>query len=92
MLARTADFYSRYLWESAEAAAARDYLAGRGLDEEVLREFAVGFAPAPGTVSWRRRAAGGFSERRAMDAGLAQRARERERVYDRFRGPHHVPA
>ncbi len=61
LLARTAAFYSRYLWESGEAAQAREYLASRGLSEEMLREFAVGFAPS----AWDRLLAasrsGGFS-------------------------------
>src|SRR5437868_12288281 len=38
LVARTAAYYERYLWESSEASRARDYLAGRGLGEEVLRE------------------------------------------------------
>ena len=46
LLDRTARFYSTYLWESEEARAARDYLAGRGLSEEVLRDFRVGYAPS----------------------------------------------
>src|SRR3954447_1331821 len=33
LLERAAVFYSNYLWESAEAGKARDYLAGRGLRE-----------------------------------------------------------
>src|ERR671938_724165 len=45
LLARTAAYYVRVLWESGEAAAAREYLAARGLDEDVLREFRVGFSP-----------------------------------------------
>src|SRR5439155_14241432 len=31
LLARTTAYYQRYLWESREAARAREYLAGRGL-------------------------------------------------------------
>jgi DNA primase len=31
LLERTAAFYVRYLWDSEEAAPAREYLAGRGL-------------------------------------------------------------
>ena len=37
LLARTAEFYVRYLWDSPKAGKARDYLAGRGLGEQVLR-------------------------------------------------------
>ncbi len=46
LLERTAAFYATYLWESDEAGKAREYLRGRGLGEEVLREFGVGFAPS----------------------------------------------
>src|SRR3954452_6344076 len=38
LLERSATFYLRWLWDSTEAAPARAYLAGRGLEEEVLRE------------------------------------------------------
>ena len=39
-------FYERYLWESEEAGRARDYLHGRGLGEEILRAFRVGYSPS----------------------------------------------
>ena len=47
LLERTAAYYARYLWESEEAGDARVYLAGRGLAEETLRRFRVGYAPKP---------------------------------------------
>ena len=34
LLARTTIFYERFLWDSAEAAGARAYLGGRGLERE----------------------------------------------------------
>src|SRR5215217_4496808 len=46
LLERTAAYYVRVLWESREAAGARDYLLGRGLDEATLREFRVGYSPS----------------------------------------------
>jgi len=46
VLERTAAYYVRLLWESAEAGAAREYLAGRGLEEATLREFRVGWSSA----------------------------------------------
>src|ERR1700689_189367 len=46
LLARTTAYYERYLWESEEAAPAREYLSGRGLEEATLREFRVGYAPS----------------------------------------------
>jgi len=92
LLSRTASYYERYLWESEEAARAREYLLGRGLGEEVLREFRVGYAPSAWdrVLSASRR--GGFSEQELYETGLAQRSKENPpsgrtggRMYDRFR-------
>ncbi|HEY2768028.1 MAG TPA: CHC2 zinc finger domain-containing protein [Solirubrobacteraceae bacterium] len=85
LLARTAAYYERYLWESTEARHARDYLEGRGLGEAVLREYRVGYAPSAWDsvlVASRR---GGFSEAELYATGLAQRSQENGRPYDRFR-------
>ena len=85
LLARTAAYYVRSLWESREAARAREYLDGRGLGEEILREFRVGFAPSAWdrVLSASRR--GGFSVEELYATGLAQRSRQTGGPYDRFR-------
>jgi DNA primase len=86
LLARTSGYYERCLWESPEAALAREYLERRGLREEMLRAFRVGYAPSAWdrVLSASRRA--GFSERELYATGLVQRSSsERGRVYDRFR-------
>ena len=85
LLARTAAYYERFLWESQEAARAREYLASRGLQEGMLREFHVGYAPSAWdrVLSASRR--GGFSEQELHATGLAQRSKENGRPYDRFR-------
>ncbi len=85
LLARTADYYQRYLWESKEAAHAREYLAGRGLGEEILREFRVGYSPSAWDNVLKASARGGFSARELYEVGLAQRSGGSGRVYDRFR-------
>jgi DNA primase len=85
LLARTAGYYERYLWESEEAARAREYLARRGLGEEILRGFRVGYAPSAWDRVLLASRRGGFSERELYDTGLAQRSQERGSVYDRFR-------
>ena len=46
LLGRAATYYARYLWEAKEAQAAREYLQSRGLREETLRAFRVGYAPS----------------------------------------------
>ncbi len=86
LLGRAADYYARYLWEAAEAEGARAYLLGRGLGEEILREFRVGYAPSAWDriLTASRRA--GFSEEELLAAGLASRSRSRPgQVFDRFR-------
>jgi DNA primase len=84
LLDRTAGFYAQYLWDSEEAGRARKYLAERGLGEETLRAFGVGYAPSAwDTVLLRgQRAAFKVEELRAV--GLAQRGRGGGE-YDRFR-------
>jgi DNA primase len=93
LMSRTAAYYSRYLWEAREAADARAYLLGRGLTEETLREFRVGYAPS----AWDRILLGsrraGFTEEELLAAGLVQRSKSRPgRVYDRFRARLMFPA
>jgi DNA primase len=85
LLERTAAYYVRVLWESPEAGRAREYLAGRGLEEGVLREFRVGYAPSQWDkvlVASRR---SGFSEEELLAAGVAARGRDGRGVFDRFR-------
>jgi DNA primase len=84
LLDRTAAFYANYLWESTEAAKARDYLAGRGLGEEVLRAFGVGFAPSAWDKILVRGQRAGFSVEELRGVGLVQRGRSGGE-YDRFR-------
>jgi DNA primase len=85
LLARATGFYERYLWESEEAGRAREYLAGRGLGEEILREFRVGYAPSAWDRILRASRSGGFSEEDLYATGLAQRSRQTGQPYDRFR-------
>jgi DNA primase len=85
LLERTTRFYATYLWEAGEAARARSYMEGRGLGEEVLRDFRIGYAPS----AWDRVVVGaqrdGFSPEEIAAAGLGQRGKGGG-FYDRFRG------
>ena len=85
LLARTSAYYERYLWESGEAAQARAYLEGRGLGEEILKAFRVGYAPSAWDRVLLASRRGGFSEKELYETGLAQRSQERGGLYDRFR-------
>jgi DNA primase len=84
LLGRSAAFYANYLWESEEAGRARDYLAQRGLREEALRAFGVGYAPSAWDKILVRGQQAGFSVEELRAVGLAQRGRSGG-DYDRFR-------
>jgi DNA primase len=85
LLEQATSYYERVLWESPAAASAREYLAERGLAEEVCRAFRVGYS-LPGWERLRDGAvAKGFSDQDLLDAGLVVPGR-RGRPYDRFRG------
>lgn len=87
LLTRTCAYYERYLWESKEAAAARRYLQEeRGLSEESLRAFRVGYSPSAWDKVLLASRRGSFSENELYATGLAQRSQENGRPYDRFRG------
>jgi DNA primase len=84
LLDRAASFYASYLWESEEAGKARDYLSRRGLHEEVLRSFGVGYAPSAWDKLLVRGQRAGFSVDELRGVGLVQRGRSGG-DYDRFR-------
>jgi len=84
LLDRSAAFYASYFRESEEAGKARDYLAQRGLGEEVLRAFGVGYAPSAWDKILVRGQQAGFSVDELRAVGLAQRGRSGGE-YDRFR-------
>jgi DNA primase len=84
LLDRTGSFYASYLWDSDEAGKAREYLAERGLGEETLRAFAVGYAPSAWDKVLLRGQRAGFKVDELRGVGLVQRGRGGGE-YDRFR-------
>jgi DNA primase len=87
LLDRATTFYERYLWEAHEAEPARQYLRQRGFDEEILREFRVGYAPH----SWDRLVGAsrkvGYSADEILAADLGRRKKSwPDELVDRFRG------
>ena len=78
--------YEKYLWDDPRGAAAREYLAGRGLGVEVARAFRLGFAPASRDTLLRSLGQRGKSGAEVLEkAGLVIR-NDRGESYDRFRG------
>ena len=69
---------------SAAGAGARDYLAGRGLGPEAIKEFGLGFA-AGGSRLQARFEKEGIAGEHYEASGLIGKGRERADFYDRFR-------
>ena len=71
LLDQAATFYERTLWDSEAGGMARDYLKGRGLNEEVSREFRLGLALGGNSLA-RKALAKGFSQEELRAAGLTR--------------------
>ncbi len=73
LLERAAEFYARMLWDSEAGTGAREYLASRGLGEEICREFRLGYAPR-GAMLTRRALQEGYTQEELLAVGLANRS------------------
>ena len=71
LLEQAASFYERTLWDSQAGGMARDYLKGRGLNEEICREFRLGLALG-GTSLARKALEKGFVREELRAAGLTR--------------------
>lgn len=78
-----AAFFAKQLTATAEGKAARAYLEDRGLDEEAIARFGVGYAPSGGEslIRFLRQK---YPEKLIEQAGLASRD-QGGRIFDRFR-------
>ncbi|WP_176494276.1 DNA primase [Cobetia sp. 5-25-4-2] len=84
LLEAAADFYRQRLTEPA-AQPAREYLEGRGLSREVMRDFGIGFAPQGWEHLKHHLSKLGVSEEVQIEYGLLIHHEESGRRYDRFR-------
>ena len=51
VLDQTAAYFERLLWDGDAGARVREYLAGRGLGEEIAKEFRLGLSPGKGLAA-----------------------------------------
>lgn len=78
-----AAFFARHLATTAEGKAARAYLADRGLDDEAITRFGLGFSPSGGDALLRLLKQK-YPEKIIDSSGLVSRDAN-GRLYDRFR-------
>ncbi len=72
LLDQAATFYERTLWDTEAGSLARDYLKGRGLEEEVCRAFRLGLALGGNSLA-RKATAKGFTAEELHACGLLRR-------------------
>ncbi len=68
VLDQTASYFERLLWDGETGAPVREYLAGRGLGEEIAKEFRLGLSPGKGLAEKARER--GFTLDELKSAGL----------------------
>ncbi len=69
-----------------KAGAAREYLEQRGITEEIIKQFRIGFAPDSWDSLLDHLTEKGHDEKLIEQSGLVSVNEEKDRVFDRFRG------
>ena len=77
--------FFRLRLNTSSAANARSYLSERGLNQEVLERFEIGFAPDSWQELWEHLTEKSVDEELILAAGLAKPSNKGKRPYDTFR-------
>jgi len=84
VMEQAVQFYRLQL-KTGAAAAARDYLAGRGLSEQAIDRWELGFAPPGWQTLWDHLRGKGVEAELILGAGLARPSDKGRDPYDTFR-------
>ena len=79
-----ARYFHNQLYSPA-GAGALEYARGRGMPQSTLINFGIGYAPDSWDSLVRHLLGKGYSEEEILDAGLASKSKDQERILDRFR-------
>ncbi|MFH1509088.1 MAG: DNA primase [bacterium] len=77
-------FFIKSLQESRSGQVAREYTTERGLTEQTLQEFQIGYAPDGWEYLSEFLQKKGYASKEIVDAGLAI-AKDNNKIFDRFR-------
>jgi DNA primase len=77
-------FYQHNLMNTSAGKPAYEYLLGRGLNDEIIEAFGLGYAPNAWEATQNHFTSKGYSQSDLIECGLLTE-REDGRVYDRFR-------
>ncbi len=78
-------FYEKQLWESIPGKKILEYLHGRGLSDESIRTYRLGYAPDGWEHVTKFLVGRGFRSEELEGTGLSLRGKEGRGFYDRFR-------
>ncbi|MBU0667728.1 DNA primase [Patescibacteria group bacterium] len=82
-----ADFFERQLKDSEEGKKVMDYLHRRGLTDESIFKFRVGFSPDSFDATYTYLLKKGFTKSQLVSCGIAMTKETTvDKIYDRFRG------
>ncbi len=83
-----AKFFEKQLWESSNGKKALDYLRSRGLKDQTIKEWRLGFAPNTWNSLKKFLKDAGYKEEEIFKSGLSVKKQENlsSNYYDRFRG------
>lgn len=81
---QAAQFFVEQLNETRDGKMVRDYLHDRGLSDEIIKTFSIGYAPGTGDALLRRLRERGAKPELLEASGLVNKD-ERGTLYDRFR-------
>jgi len=84
LLEETASFFYRQLRETPPGQIARDYVAKRGLNDQTVEQFKIGYAPDDWRQALQHLQLLGYTQDEVVEAGVAIR-NDKGNVYDRFR-------
>jgi DNA primase len=81
------EFWEHHFRETDnEAKEAREYIEKRGISEETVKTFRIGYAPDSWDALMSHLKSKGADEKLIEQSGLVSINEEKKRVYDRFRG------
>ena len=85
LLEEAVNFYRHHLLQTPGGKPALAYLTKRGLKQETIENFGLGYAPDGWEVAQQYFLGKGYSTEELLKSGMATERQEREGAYDRFR-------
>lgn len=83
---RATAFFEENLFKTEEGKKAFNYLVRRGISENSISEFHIGFSPVEWDKLSLKMSASGFRENECVEVGLSLPRKNKKGIYDRFRG------